>query len=130
MPVTTMALLIVLPLAIMTRREPPPPRRRFAFAAWVVAGFLGAFATISFAIGLLILPLALAAIVGAAALATRAEVLGLMPGIGAMCLLVVALDIGEGPTAYSWLASGLALVGGGVAAYSLARRHFSASRPS
>lgn len=97
-----MVLLIVLPLAIMTRREPPPQRRRFAFAAWVFAGFLGAFATISFAIGLLILPLALVAIVGAAALATRAEVLGLMPGIGAMCLLVVALDIGEGPTAYSW----------------------------
>jgi hypothetical protein len=130
MPVTTMVLLIVLAVAVMTQREPPPTRRRIAFAAWVVAGFLGAFATISFAIGLLILPLALAAIVGAAVLATRAEVLGLLPGIGAMCLLVVALDIDEGRIADSWLASGLALVAGGGAAYSLARRRFTGSRLS
>ncbi len=76
MPVTTAVLLIVLALAVTRRREPAGPRRTVAFAAWVAAGFLGALATISFAIGLLILPLAVAVVVGAAALATRAEVLG------------------------------------------------------
>jgi hypothetical protein len=130
MPVTTVVLVIVLAAAVAPRREPTGGRRHVAFAAWVVAGFLGAFATVSFAVGLLVLPFAIAAIIGAAALATRAEILGLLPGSGAMVLVVAALTVADGRAAGSWFATGFAFVAAGVVAYTFARRHVRVRRLS
>lgn len=85
------------------------------------AGFLAAFATISFALGLLVLPFAVVAIGLAARVAPGWEALGLLPGIGAMCLLIVVLDVRHERFDADWLAAGLAFVAGGVAAYAATR---------
>jgi hypothetical protein len=128
-PVTTVVLLVVLALALRTPREPLTARgRSLAFAAWAAAGVLGAFATLSFALGLLVLPLAVCAVLVAAWQATRAEVLGLLVGVGVMCLVVAAAGAGGEGVAWDWAVAGVAVGGAGLAVYG-ARRRASAASP-
>ena len=123
MPVTTLVLIVVFAIvAIVTARN--GRRRRTGwrwFSLWMVPGFLSAFATLSFAIGLLVLPFAVAALVLAARLSAGAEMLGLLPGVGAMCFLIAALNVGESMAIAGWIAAAVAFVAFGVGAYTTAR---------
>ena len=62
------------------------------------------------------------AIVVAARLTLGWEVLGLLPGIGAMCLLIAALNVGEETEIWPWAVAGAVFSAGGVVLYSALRR--------
>ena len=99
-------------------------RRRSGWAwfwAWLPAGFLGALATLSFAIGLLVLPVAVVAVVAAARFASSAETLGLLPGIGIACILVAALGADDEARALPWWFAGWAFAAAGMLLYALLR---------
>lgn len=126
MPVTTLVLIAVfVAVVVVTARDGPPRRTGWPwFSLWILPGFLAAFATVSFALGLLVLPFAVVAIAFAARFAAGAEMLGVLPGIGVMCFLIAALNVREGAPLASWLIAGSALVVGGVGAYVGARTHW------
>jgi hypothetical protein len=121
MPVTTIVILIVLVMVVVDARA----RARghgagwLAFSSWCVAGFLSALATISLAIGLLVLPLALLAIVGASRLSVWPSGLGFTSGAGLIGVLVSALNLGEGssPDYYEWLIVGFVISASSAAAF-------------
>jgi uncharacterized membrane protein HdeD (DUF308 family) len=123
MPVTTVVIVFVLAsvgFEALTRRR----RLRAGwpwFAAWAVAGFLSTFATVSFAIGLLVLPFAVAAVVAVSRAAIWPESLGFGAGVGVAAMVVAALNLGE-PQADAyvlWLLAGVALLAASSAGYSL-----------
>jgi hypothetical protein len=123
------------------------------FAAWVLAGALAVFSLLGAAsIGLFIAPLAVVAIW----LALRfgrvgPEMLGMVSGAGAVCLLIAFLNRGTTPCTEQghtlstgetevacggleptpWLVAGLVLVAAGIVAYALAGRgtHSGGGRP-
>ena len=122
MPITTLVLIAVFVSVVLGAARDGRPRRtgwRW-FSLWVVPGFLAAFATLSFAVGLLVLPFAIVAVVLAARFAAGAEMLGVLPGVGAMCLLIALLNVGEASPLTPWLLAGTALVAGGILAYAAA----------
>ena len=114
------------------------------FAAWVLAGALATFSLLGAAsIGLFIAPLAAIAIWLALRLGRAGpEMLGMVSGAGAVCLLIAFLNRGTTPCAEHgrlvssgetevscgglaptpWLVAGLVLVAAGVVGYALARR--------
>jgi CBS-domain-containing membrane protein len=104
-PVTTLLivwLLLVVAIETVVRRR----RDRSgwgAFSGWVLAGFLSGFATISFAIGLLVLPFAAIAIVVVSRFGVWPAFLGFAGGAGLVGVLVSVLNFGEpsGPDYYS-----------------------------
>lgn len=122
-PVTTIVLVAVfIPLILVTATDGRRRRGGWAwFALWAIPGFLAAFSTLSFAIGLLVLPFAVVATVGVSRFSAGAEMLGLLPGIGLMSLLIAALNIGEGSTLWTWSVAGIAFVAAGGLLYALGR---------
>jgi hypothetical protein len=90
-----------------------------SFGGWALAGFLSGFSTISFAIGLLVLPFAAAAIVVVSRFAVWPGVVGFVGGAGLVGVLVSALNFGEpsGPDYLSWLAVGGTLAAASVIAF-------------
>jgi len=90
------------------------------FAAWVLAGALLVFSLLSAAsIGLFVLPVAAIAVWLALRFGrTWPETLGIVSGVGAVCLLIALLSRDAMP----WLVAGVALLTAGVVAYALARR--------
>ena len=125
MPVTTVVIVIVLALVLLEEllRRRSRPARWTAFAAWLVAGFLSALSTISVAIGLLVLPFALVAIVAASRLSTWPTAIGFVGGVGLVGILVSALNFGEpsSPDYDSWLVVGAVMTASSVAAFVAAR---------
>lgn len=125
MPVTTIVILIALAVVLVEALV----RRRgrgtgwLAFSCWGVAGFLSALATVSFAIGLLVLPLALLAIVGASRLSIWPAGLGFFSGAGLIGVLVSALNVGEesSPDFHGWLIAGVVVTGTSAAAFVVVR---------
>jgi len=119
-PVTGVILLVVLGVVILLaiRRDPGPHGGWPWFVLWAVPGFLAALSVLSFAIGLLVLPVALISIAATARFASGAETLGLLPGIGAMCVLVDVLGTATG----SWSLAGAAFAVAGAAPYAWQRR--------
>lgn len=118
-PVTTVVLVAVL-ISLILVAATDGRRRRHGwpwFWLWALPGFLAAFSTLSFAIGLLVLPFALVALVGISQFSAGAEMLGLLPGIGLMNLLIAALNVGEGTTIWTWSAAGVVFVAAGVMLY-------------
>ena len=127
----------------------------FVFAAWVLAGALVVFSLLGAAsIGLFIAPLAAVAIWLTLRFGRAGpEMLGMLSGAGAVCLLIAFLNRGTtlpcpeqghavvspGETEVScgghaptpWLVAGLVLVAAGIVAYVLARRgtHSDDGRP-
>ena len=91
--------------------------------AYRVAGFLSALATISFAIGLLVLPFALLAIVGASRRSVWPAGLGFISGASLIGVLVSASNFEEesSPDYYSWLTVGLVIAAASAAAFVTAR---------
>jgi hypothetical protein len=136
MPVTT---IVVVLLLLAVGIEAIVRQRRgvsgwASFAGWALAGFLSGLATISFAIGLLVLPFAAIAIIAVSRFAVWPAFLGFVGGAGLVGVLVSALNFGEpsSPDYYSWLATGLALAAASVIAFAVmtatpGRRH---SRPT
>jgi hypothetical protein len=126
LPVTTILILIVLAVVAIEAAAHKGQSRVgwIAFGVWAAAGFLSALATSSFALGLLVLPIALVAIVGASRVSVWPSALGFFAGIGVFGLLVASLNIGEGRSSdyYGWLALGIVLVGAAAAAFSRTRR--------
>jgi hypothetical protein len=127
LPVTTIIILAALAaVAILAAPWHRQERRDgwLTFGVWAAAGFFSAFATISFALGLLVLPVALVAIFGASRLSLWPAGLGFVAGIGLMCVLVSALNVGEsgGPDPYSWLIVGVVLSAASIAAFSRTQR--------
>jgi len=114
------------------------------FAAWVLAGALVVFSLLGAAsIGLFIAPLAAVAIWLAFRFGRAGpEMLGMVSGAGAVCLLIAFLNRGTTPcteqghtlspgeteagcgglASTPWLVAGLVLVAAGIVAYALARR--------
>ena len=127
MPVATMIILIVLAAVLFEDviRRRARSTGWLAFSSWVVAGFLSALATISFAIGLLVLPFALLAIVGASRRSVWPAGLGFISGASLIGVLVSASNFEEesSPDYYSWLTVGL------VIAAASARRSLPHDRP-
>ena len=121
MPIPTILIVIVLAVVLVEDliRRRRPPARWAAFAAWLVAGFLSGLSTISFAIGLLVLPFALVAIVAASRLSFWPTAVGFTAGVGLVGLLVAALNFGEpsSPDLYGWLAAGAVMTAASVAAF-------------
>jgi peptidoglycan/LPS O-acetylase OafA/YrhL len=80
-------------------------------------------ATISFAIGLLVLPVALLAIVGASRLSVWPASLGFISGASLIGPLVSAVSIGEdsSPDYYDWLIVGSIIAAAAAAAFAAAR---------
>jgi hypothetical protein len=114
------------------------------FAAWVLAGALAVFSLLGAAsIGLFIAPLAGIAIWLALRFGRAGpEMLGMVSGAGAVCLLIALLNRNTSPCAEEghilspaeteagcgglepmpWLVAGVVLVAAGVVAYALTRR--------
>jgi hypothetical protein len=92
----------------------------WAFAGWAAAGLLAGLSTISF-VGVLLWSLAVAAIVGASRLSTWPSGLGFVGGVGLVCVLVAALDVGVGSSAsYSgWAVLGAVMAVAAAAAFAL-----------
>jgi hypothetical protein len=127
-PVTTLIILIVLTAVLfeaITRRR-PHSAGWLAFGCWLVAGFLSALATISFAIGPLVLPFALLAIFGASRLSVWPSIFGFIGGAGLIGVLVSALNFGEesSPDYYDWLIVGSGIAAASVATFVAARRRY------
>ena len=120
MPTTTLLLLIVF-AAVLSTGFHGRKTGWLWFSLWIVPGFLAAFATISFALGLLVLPFAVAAVLLVARYAKGFEMLGLLPGMSPMCFLVAYIAAGDGRPFASWIVAGSALFFAGVAAYLIAR---------
>jgi hypothetical protein len=123
------------------------------FAAWVLAGALAVFSLLGAAsIGLFIAPFAAVAIWLALRFGRAGpEMLGLVSGAGAVCLLIAFLNRGTTPCTEQghtlspgetevgcgglqptpWLIAGLVLVAVGIVVYALARRgtHSGGGRP-
>ena len=93
--------------------------RWIAFSCWALSGFLSALAAISFAIGLLVLPLALIAIVGASRLSVWPAGLGFISGAGLIGVFVsvMSLDDESGHAYNSWLIISLITIAASVAAF-------------
>ena len=125
MPVTTIVILIALAVGLVEAlvRKRGRGSGWVAFSSWGVAGFLSALATVSVAIGLLELPLALLAIVGAARLAVWPAGLGFVSGAGLIGVLVSALNVGEAssPDFHGWLVAGLIITAASAAAFTVVR---------
>jgi hypothetical protein len=96
------------------------------FCAWAFVGALCAFAFVSMAsIGLFVAPFALLALFLVGRRGVRGpEVLGLVAGVGAIVILIGALNTdGHGSLdPRLWFGAGAALVATSVVAYSFARR--------
>lgn len=123
-PTTTIVLLAVFAAGLIQATRDGRHRRsgwRW-FGVWALTGFLAAFATLSFAIGLLILPLAVVALAVSFRFATGAEMLGLVGGVGAMCVLIGALNVDEGTQVRWWFGVGTVLVAAAASAYWGCRR--------
>lgn len=120
-------ILLLLALALVLTRDRDGGRGWIWFAAWCVAG--GAF-TFSFltglSIGLLVLPLAAAALVSVSVLAPHlAESVGFVAGGGLVLLVVAAINWDEtaaGVEPIPWLLAGLAATASAASAYAVARR--------
>lgn len=125
MPVTAIIILIVLAVVLFEAvgRRRAPRTGWLVFGSWAVAGFLSALATISFAIGLLVLPFALFAIIGASRFSVWPAGLGFISGASLIGVLVSALNFGEesSPHYYSWLIVGFVIAAASAAAFSAAR---------
>lgn len=123
MPIPAVVVALVLAAVIVTVGGRPGATWG-SFAAWTLAGFLSTLASISFAIGLLVLPLAVVAIAVASRLGVWPGVLGFVAGAGLVGVLVWALNVGEGdgPSYTSWLAAGLALALASTTAFASVRR--------
>jgi hypothetical protein len=122
-PVTTTVLLLVL-MGVLVEAAVVRRRRRTGWAwfwAWLPAGFLAALATLSFAIGLLVVPVAVVAILAAARFASGAETLGLLPGVGLTCFLVAAVGADDEGRALEWWLAGAAFAAAGMLLYALLR---------
>ena len=126
MPVTTIIITIVVAAVLFEAVVRRRARRTgwLAFSCWAVAGFLSAFATISFAVGLLVLPVALLAIVGASRLSVWPAGLGFISGASLIGVLVSALNFGDesSPDYYSWLIVGFVIAAASAAAFVAADR--------
>jgi hypothetical protein len=123
---STPAFVVLVLLAAVFARSAGRARRRRSgwgvFLAWVLAGFLSAFASVSFAIGLLVLPLAVVAIVAASRLAVWPEVSGFVGGVGLAAVLIALLSLGE-PDGYgAWFALGVASAVAATVAFAALRR--------
>ena len=120
-------ILLACAIAIVLIRTRAGGRGWLGFAAWTGAG---AFLTFSFltglSIGLLLLPLAAAALLATALAAPHlAESSGFVAGAGATALVVAAANWGDGepgPTPLRWLLAGIGLIGTAVAGYAATRR--------
>lgn len=126
MPVTTIVIALVLAAVVgdaVVRGERGRPGWG-AFAGWLVAGFLSGLATISFAIGLLVLPLAVVAIAVSSRFGVWPAIGGFAGGAGLVGVLVWALNVGESdsPSYTSWLAGGAALALAAAAGFAAWRR--------
>src|SRR5829696_5742844 len=121
------------------------------FAAWVLAGALAVFSLLAAAsIGLFIAPLAAIAIWLALRFGRAGpEMLGMVSGAGAVCLLIAFLNRGTTPCTEQadlgssaeievscgglaptpWLVAGLVLGAAGTVAYALARRRVGPGGP-
>ena len=90
------------------------------FAAWALAGALGAFTLAAvLSIGIFVAPFAALAIYLVARRAAGPEMFGAVSGAGLIGLLVWALSLGEWDATW-WLVAGLALVAAGVVPYAAA----------
>ena len=124
MPVTTIVISIVLgAVLVQALRRRRVDSRWATFAGWVLAGFLSGLSSISFAIGLLVLPFALVAIVVASRVSAWPAGLGFVGGIGLVGILVAVLSFGEqsGPDHDRWLLFGVVLTAVSIAAFAVAR---------
>jgi hypothetical protein len=110
-------------LAVIVAAGRRPDSTWPGFAAWTLAGFLSAFASISLGIGLLVLPFAVVAIVAAARVGVRPAV-GFIAGAGLVGVLVWSLNVGDRESAdYSgWLGGGVALALASTLAFAWRRR--------
>lgn len=103
------------------------------FGAWALAGGLFTFSFLTgLSIGLLLLPVAALALLGAAWAAPHAgEMLGFLPGLGAVLLVVAWVNRdGHGVDSAPWLLAGVAAVTGGVVAYAVLRRRRQGAPPA
>jgi hypothetical protein len=114
-------LVVAIALVVVARRHHEPGGEgAHWFAAWAVAGALLTFSFLTgFSIGLLLLPVAAAATVLVASRAPHwREVTGFIAGLGAVLLLVAALNRGDdGVDATPWLVAGCLLAAVAVGAY-------------
>ena len=93
------------------------------FWLWSLAGALLAFSLVSFVGVLTGLPAVLVLLLVARRSPTWPEPLGLLTGVGALCIAVAALNWGaDGLDPAPWLAAGAGLVVLGTVAYGLAGR--------
>lgn len=128
MPVTGVILVAALAVVVILGiwREPGPHGGWIWFCLWALPGFLAALSVLSFAIGLLVLPVALISIVAAARFASGAETLGFLPGIGAMCVLVGVPGVADDTATRSWFLAGAVFAVAGAVPY--AWRHARTAR--
>jgi hypothetical protein len=97
------------------------------FWLWALAGALLAFAVVGAAsVGLFVLPFAVIAFVFAArAMRNRAELLGVLAGVAAICLLIGLIQLGGGGLdPRPWFGAALVLGLLGVGGFALAGRGF------
>ena len=95
------------------------------FWLWSLAGALVTFSVLAAAsIGLFVLPLAaVATALAARRTQRRAEVLGALVGVGAVCGVIALLQRGSGGLdATPWLVAGVLLAGLGIASFALLER--------
>lgn len=120
-------ILLIGAFAVLLKRDRVGGRGWLWFAAWSVAGTLFTFSFLTgLSIGLLVLPLAAAALFAAAALAPHlAESSGFVAGAGVTALIVSAANWGEaqsGVEPMPWLIAGLALIAAAAFGYAAASR--------
>jgi hypothetical protein len=122
-PVTTLVIALVL-AAVIVESSRRRGRGWGAFLGWCGAGLLSALATISFAIGIFVLPFAVVAIAIASRFGLWPAALGFLGGVGLVGPLVSALNVGERDSSsyYGWLAVGSVLTLASALSFAAFRR--------
>jgi hypothetical protein len=102
------------------------------FWLYALAGGLIAFSAVSFGAGLFTaLPAVLALVLAARVAREPGEPLGLLAGVGLLCVAIAILNAGDMQLAAAWAAAGSVLVAAGTAGFAAVRqrRRRSSSRP-
>jgi hypothetical protein len=116
MPLPAVVCLVALVAGALAGRGRPPATGWPAFGLWAGAGALACLASISFALGLFLMPFAAVALFLVARRRPGPAALGAVAGAGAVVLAVGAL-VGPG-----WVAAGAVAVAAGAGGFALVRR--------